>query len=124
MNEVIYIFFDNLLFLFSNVEDLPELVQKSLLLSTSVWYFLVWIYHKLFVLPIDNKGSFVHGKNTSVGYQSGLLGDLPDPGIEPTSLESPALAGGFFTTEPPGKPKFKQCQSQNQHVTLPVWKMP
>ena len=25
-------------------------------------------------------------------------GDLPDPGIEPTSLISPALAGGFFTT--------------------------
>ena len=33
---------------------------------------------------------------------SGLLcpppGDLPDPGIEPMSLMSPALAGGFFTT--------------------------
>ena len=28
-------------------------------------------------------------------------GHLPDPGIEPAS---PALAGGFFTTEPPGKP--------------------
>ena len=27
--------------------------------------------------------------------------DLPRPGIEPVS---PALAGGFFTTEPPGKP--------------------
>ena len=27
--------------------------------------------------------------------------DLPDPGIKPAS---PALAGGFFTTEPPGKP--------------------
>ena len=27
--------------------------------------------------------------------------DLPDPGIEPAS---PALAGGFFTAEPPGKP--------------------
>ena len=26
--------------------------------------------------------------------------DIPYPGIEP---ESPALAGGFFTTEPPGK---------------------
>ena len=25
-------------------------------------------------------------------------GDLPDPGIEPTSLVSPALAGGFFAT--------------------------
>ena len=30
-------------------------------------------------------------------------GDLPNPGIE---LESPALAGGFFTTEPPGKSHF------------------
>ena len=29
--------------------------------------------------------------------------DLPNPGIEPASLTSPALAGGFFTTEPPGK---------------------
>ena len=27
-----------------------------------------------------------------------------DPGIEPMTLTSPALAGGFFTTEPPGKP--------------------
>ena len=25
-------------------------------------------------------------------------GDLPDPGMELTSLASPALAGGFFTT--------------------------
>ena len=33
-------------------------------------------------------------------YWSGLptLGDLPDPGIKPTSLVSPALANGFFTT--------------------------
>ena len=27
--------------------------------------------------------------------------DLPDPGIKPTS---PALAGRFLATEPPGKP--------------------
>ena len=27
--------------------------------------------------------------------------DLPEPGIQPVS---PALAGGFFTTEPLGKP--------------------
>ena len=25
-------------------------------------------------------------------------GDLPNPGIKPTSLKSPALAGGFFTS--------------------------
>ena len=30
--------------------------------------------------------------------------DLPDPGIEPAFLASPALAGNFFTTVPPGKP--------------------
>ena len=29
--------------------------------------------------------------------------DLPNPGIEPESPVSPALAGRFFTTEPPGK---------------------
>ena len=32
-------------------------------------------------------------------------GDLPDSGIEPVALDSPVLAGRFFTTEPPGKPE-------------------
>ena len=43
------------------------------------------------------------GKNTGAELPFPTLGDLPDPGIEPTSLVSPALAGGFFTTAPPGK---------------------
>ena len=30
-------------------------------------------------------------------------GDLPDPGIKPMSPASPALAGRFFASEPPGK---------------------
>ena len=42
-------------------------------------------------------------------YWSGLAfptpGDLPNPGIEPAALESPALASRFFTTEAPGRPK-------------------
>ena len=33
-------------------------------------------------------------------------GDLPDPEIEP---KSPALAGGFFTTESPRKPLLLSC---------------
>ena len=41
-------------------------------------------------------------------YWSGLPlpspGDLPSPGIESTSLTSPALAGRFFSAEPPGWP--------------------
>ena len=48
-------------------------------------------------------GSSVHGISRQE-YWSGLPfpspGALPDPGIE---LAAPALAGGFFTTEPPGK---------------------
>ena len=31
-------------------------------------------------------------------------GDLPNPGVEPASLASPALAGGFSATAVPGKP--------------------
>ena len=50
-------------------------------------------------------------------YWSGLScpppGDLPDAGIEPESLVSPALAGGFFTPEPRGKPS-SPC---NTHFT-------
>ena len=38
-----------------------------------------------------------------IGLSFPLPGDLPDPGIESMS---PALAGGFFTTEPTGKPLF------------------
>ena len=44
-------------------------------------------------------------------YWSGLPfpppGDLSDPRIEPTCLEYPALADGFFTTVPPGKPHVR-----------------
>ena len=32
-------------------------------------------------------------------------GALPDPGIEPKSLTSPAFAGRCFSTAPPGKPQ-------------------
>ena len=61
----------------------------------------------------------------SMGYPrqecwSGLLfpppGDLSNPRIEPAS---PASAGGFFTTEPPGKP----CQpwASNQSWATDIW---
>ena len=35
-------------------------------------------------------------------------GDLPNPGIKPTSLISPALAGGFFTTSATWEAPFKE----------------
>ena len=55
-------------------------------------------------------------------YWSGLpfphTGDLPDPGVEPASPVSPALAGGFFTTVPSGKPqgndsKYEICSESS-----------
>ena len=52
-------------------------------------------------------------------FQAGILEwvaifsfrDFPDPGIKPAS---PALAGGFFTTELPGKPQ----NNIKQHLLL------
>ena len=48
-------------------------------------------------------------------YWSGVSfpspGDLPEPGIKLMSLASPAFAGRFFTTEPPGKPLSLCCCS-------------
>ena len=45
------------------------------------------------------------GKNTGVGGHFLLQGDLPNPGIELTSLTFPALTGVFFITEPPRMPR-------------------
>ena len=52
-------------------------------------------------------GSSVHGDSQARILEWVAIsppGDLPNPGIELMSPASPALAGGFFTTEPPGKP--------------------
>ena len=64
-------------------------------------------------------------------FWSGLpfpsLGDLPDPGIEPESHTSLALAGRYFTTESPGKPcpYVYDCLffffSQKRSMLLHLW---
>ena len=52
--------------------------------------------------PMDSSLSLLSMELSRQEYWNGLPcpppGDLPDPGIEPPSLTSPALAGGFFTT--------------------------
>ena len=40
-------------------------------------------------------------------------GDLPRPGIEPMS---PALAGGFTTTEPLGKPEQQSLRNDFENI--------
>ena len=65
------------------------------------------------VMSNSSVSPWTHQASLSMGfsrqdYWSGLLfppsGDLPDPGIKPTSYVSPVLAGEFFTAETPGKP--------------------
>ena len=78
----------------------------------------VWVLSciQFFGTPWTGMGVIAHGTSLSMWfsrqeYWSGLPfpfpGDLPDPGIEPTSLASPAEAGRFFTNEPPGKPSHE-----------------
>ena len=72
-------------------------------------------------------GSSVHGdspgKSTGVGLPCPPPGDLPNPGIE---AKSSALAGGFFTTEPPGKPDSlpNTAQSTNTYPKGSVYWLP
>ena len=40
-------------------------------------------------------------------------GDLPDPGIKPASLMSPALAGGFHHYTPIKKKEEERCQDKD-----------
>ena len=61
--------------------------------------------------PVDCSppGSSVHGFSRQE-YWSGLPFSTPEdfsnPGIKPTSPESPALADKLFTSEPPRKPQY------------------
>ena len=55
-------------------------------------------------------GSSVHGifqARIQEWLSMPFPGNPPFSEIELTSLASPALAGGFFTTEPPGKPQYR-----------------
>ena len=69
----------------------------------------VWLFATLWTVACQAPLSMGFSRQE---YWSGLPfsppGDLPDSGIKPAYPESSALAGRFFTTEPPGKP-FK-CQ--------------
>ena len=74
--------------------------------------------------PLDCSppGSSVHGIFQGE-YWNGLPfpvpEDLPDPGIKPKSLMSPALASRFFTIAPPGKPNNNN-QFSSVHFSLLV----
>ena len=65
---------------------------------------------RLFATPLDcnPSGSFVHGilqeRILEWGCQVFLQGNIPNPGIEPAPLMSPASQVGSLPLAPPGKP--------------------
>ena len=74
-----------------------------------VWFFVTsWtIAHRL-LCPWNSPG-----KNTGVGCPFILQGIFLTQESNPCLLPSPPLAGGFFTTEPPGKPLKENKQKNN-----------
>ena len=66
-------------------------------------------------------GSSVHGISQQEDW-SGLPflapRDLSEPGIKPKSPASLALAGGFFTAKPPGKPPGLTSTSEIQTIKM------
>ena len=67
-------------------------------LQSCTTFATLWTVPARLLCPWDSPG-----KNTGVGCHPPLR-DLPHPGNKSTSLLSPALAGGFFTTSTTGKP--------------------
>ena len=84
---------------------------SCLAVNSDRWTFLHWVLwvlsHFSCVWLLGTLWTAAHQAPQSMGfsreeYCSGLPcpspGNLPNPGTEPASLVSPALAGGFFTT--------------------------
>ena len=76
---------------------------------------LVWLFVTLWTVGYQAPLSMGFSRQE---YWSGLPcpppGDLPDPGIKPASLRSPALAGRFFTTSATWETHIKQYIKANE----------
>ena len=99
----------NITKLFSLTKEWNEsnFIYNSFLRVSSYWALL---FHKLagLLCPWDSPG-----RNTGVGCHLLLQGTF----LTQEDPESPALAGRFFTTEPPGKPHVCRYLSSNWDMT-------
>ena len=69
--------------------------------------------------PSDSSAHGIFQARNWSGLSLLSLGDLLNPGMEPTSPVSPALAGGFFSTESPEIKYMNACMlSRFGHVQL------
>ena len=100
-NLFIFMYGSSVIFIHLSLPSLPPkscstgglepLCQVASVVCDSLWLYELWPARLLCPWGFSRQD-----------YRNGLPfpppGDPPEPGIEPTSLMSPALAGGFFTT--------------------------
>jgi len=95
----------SLFFVFVFMYYLYEKYYKPICACVPNCFSCVWLFATLWTVTHQAPLSMGFSRQD---YWSGLPcpppGNLPDPGIKPVS---PALAGRFFTTEPPGKSYVK-----------------
>ena len=95
-------------------------------LSLGYVFSLVWLFVTSWTIARQSPLSL---RLSQQDYWSGLPfplpGDLPNPRIKTAFLASPALAAGFFTAEPPGKPSYPEaCHVKPCKITYGrVWKI-
>ena len=113
----------------SEIEKRKCFPSLSQLLYLSLFYVLCCVHAKCFshIWLFVTVSTVAHQAPLSMGfsrreYWSGLPcpppGNLPDPGIKPASLKSPALAGQFFTTRATGEALLKYW-SRSMFVKFP-----
>ena len=98
-----------------SLQNFEEINFCCLYVPPSLWYFVCVLSHFSHVRLFETPWTVACQAPLSLEffrqeYWSGLPfpppGDLSNPGTELSSPTSNALAGGFFTAEPSGKPYF------------------
>ena len=101
-----------------------HVIPISLLSKVSVCVSVCWVAESCptlcdpmnYNLPGSSCPWNFSGKNTGVGCHFPPPGDLPNPGIEPVSPESPARHADSSRAKPSGKPKGTAGKQQSWNI--------
>ena len=87
---------------------LGSFLQKARVCMHACMCMCVCSLSHVFVTPAGSSAHRIFQARTLERLLFPTTGELPDPGIAPASLRSPAPVGGFFTTVHLGSPKSSQ----------------